>query len=131
MYRTKLRSMREAVDLLRPDDTLVAPIAGGQPAGFLNALAERSDYRNLTIFSLDLRWPHCLSIRNVVPRLTIRAKQLCRSPLFARGLLDARIAALTPGIQNAGQPPSELTFLALRYAVGGRERSKSSPAAVS
>lgn len=51
LYRSKLRSVREAVDLLRPDDTIAAPIATGQPAMFLNALAERSDYTNLTIFT--------------------------------------------------------------------------------
>jgi acyl-CoA hydrolase len=51
VYRSKLRSMREAVDLIHAEDTLAAPIAGGQPAAFLTALAERSDYRNLTIFT--------------------------------------------------------------------------------
>jgi acyl-CoA hydrolase len=51
VYRQKLRSMREAVDLVRVDDTIAAPIAGGQPAGFLTALAERDDWRSLTLFS--------------------------------------------------------------------------------
>ena len=51
VYRSKLRNMREAVDLIRAEDTLAAPIAAGQPAAFLTALAERSDYRNLTIFT--------------------------------------------------------------------------------
>jgi acyl-CoA hydrolase len=51
LYRSKLRSVREAVGLLRPDDTIAAPIATGQPAMFLGALAERSDYTNLTIFT--------------------------------------------------------------------------------
>lgn len=51
LYRSKLRSVREAVDLLRPDDTLAAPIATGQPASFLSALGERSDYAGLTIFT--------------------------------------------------------------------------------
>jgi acyl-CoA hydrolase len=51
LYRSKLRSMREAVDLIRADDTLAAPIATGQPAAFLNALNERTDYQDLRIFS--------------------------------------------------------------------------------
>ncbi len=51
LYRSKLRTLREAVDLIRVDDTLAAPIATGQPAMFLNGLAERTDYRNLTIFT--------------------------------------------------------------------------------
>ena len=50
-YREKCRSLRAAVDLLRPDDTVAAPIAGGQPASFLTALAERSDWSGLTLFS--------------------------------------------------------------------------------
>ena len=51
LYRSKRRTLREAVDLLRPDDTLAAPIATGQPATFLGALNERSDYSNFTLFS--------------------------------------------------------------------------------
>ena len=51
LYRGRRRSAREAVDLLRPDDTLAAPIATGQPAMFLNAMSERSDYAGLTIFT--------------------------------------------------------------------------------
>jgi acyl-CoA hydrolase len=51
LYRGKLRTVREAVDLIRVDDTLAAPIATGQPAAFLNGLGERTDYRDLTIFT--------------------------------------------------------------------------------
>lgn len=51
LYRSKLRSLRDAIDLIQPEDTLAAPIATGQPAAFLAALAERTDYRNLSIFS--------------------------------------------------------------------------------
>jgi len=51
LYRSKLRSVRDTVNLLRPDDTLAAPIATGQPATFLSALGERSDYAGLTIFT--------------------------------------------------------------------------------
>jgi acyl-CoA hydrolase len=51
LYRSKLRTLREAIDLIRVEDTLAAPIATGQPAAFLNGLAERSDYRDLTLFT--------------------------------------------------------------------------------
>jgi acyl-CoA hydrolase len=51
LYRSKLRSLREAVDLIHTEDTLAAPIATGQPAAFLDALNERTDYRDLTIFT--------------------------------------------------------------------------------
>jgi acyl-CoA hydrolase len=51
LYAAKLRNARDAVALLRPDDTLAAPIATGQPPAFLHALAERDDYTALSIFS--------------------------------------------------------------------------------
>lgn len=51
LYRGKLKGLREAVSLIRPDDTLAAPLATGQPAAFLSGLAERNDYRNLTVFT--------------------------------------------------------------------------------
>jgi acyl-CoA hydrolase len=51
LYRSKLRSVRAAVDLLRPDDTIATPIATGQPAMFLSTLGERSDFTSLTIFT--------------------------------------------------------------------------------
>ncbi len=51
LYRSKLRTLREAVDLIQPEDSVAAPIATGQPAAFLSALAQRTDYRNLSIFS--------------------------------------------------------------------------------
>ena len=60
LYRSKLRTVREAVDLIRVEDTLAAPIATGQPATFLNALAERSDYRNLTLFTGLLIEPYAV-----------------------------------------------------------------------
>jgi acyl-CoA hydrolase len=50
LYRSKLHTMREAVDLIQAEDTLAVPLITGQPTGFLNALAERTDYRNLSIF---------------------------------------------------------------------------------
>jgi acyl-CoA hydrolase len=50
-YRRKLRPLRDAVDLLRPDDVVAAPIAGGQPVALLTALAERDDWRDLRLFS--------------------------------------------------------------------------------
>lgn len=51
IYRGKLRALRDAVALVRPDDVVAAPIAGGQPVAFLTALAERDDWTDLRLFS--------------------------------------------------------------------------------
>lgn len=51
IYKQKLRSVADAVGLVRPTDTLAAPIATGQPAAFLSALGERSDYQDVTLFT--------------------------------------------------------------------------------
>jgi len=51
LYRSKLHSLREAVDRIQPEDTLAVPLATGQPVAFLNALGERGDFRNLTVFT--------------------------------------------------------------------------------
>ena len=58
LYRSKLRSLREAVDLIQPEDSMAAPIATGQPAAFLTALGERNDFRKLTMFSGLLIQPY-------------------------------------------------------------------------
>ena len=60
LYRSKLRSVREAVALIHPEDTLAAPIITGQPAAFLAGLAERNDYRKLSIFSGLLTEPYAV-----------------------------------------------------------------------
>src|ERR1700675_2633865 len=60
LYRSKLRTLREAVDLIKVDDTLAAPIATGQPAMFLSGLAQRSDYQSLTIFTGLLIEPYAV-----------------------------------------------------------------------
>ncbi len=60
LYRAKHKTLREAVDLIRRDDTLAAPIATGQPAAFLGALGERSDYNGLTIFTGLLIEPYAV-----------------------------------------------------------------------
>lgn len=51
IYRNKLRSLAEAAQLVRPEDTMAVPIATGQPAAFLHALGERDDFTNLHFFS--------------------------------------------------------------------------------
>ena len=58
LYRSKLRSMREAVDLIQAEDTLAVPLITGQPTGFLNALGERTDYRYLSMFCGILLEPY-------------------------------------------------------------------------
>lgn len=50
-YKKKLKTARQAGDLLRTDDVVAAPIATGQPAAFLAALGERTDWTNLVLFS--------------------------------------------------------------------------------
>lgn len=60
VYRAKLKTLREAVDLIRPVDSIAAPIATGQPAAFLSALAERQDYRHLSVFSGLLIEPYAV-----------------------------------------------------------------------
>jgi acyl-CoA hydrolase len=58
LYGRKLRTPRQAVDLLRPNDIIAAPIATGQPAAFLSALGERDDWDGLTVFSGILIEPY-------------------------------------------------------------------------
>jgi acyl-CoA hydrolase len=50
-------SLGEATALVRPEDTLAVPLGPGQPVGFLHALGERDDFRDLRVFGallLDL-----------------------------------------------------------------------------
>lgn len=51
LYHAKLRPVRELVDLVRANDVVATPIATGQAAGFVSALAERTDWTDLTLFS--------------------------------------------------------------------------------
>ena len=44
------RSVKDAVELVRPVDTLGVPLGPGQPAAFLHGLATRDDFTDLTIF---------------------------------------------------------------------------------
>jgi acyl-CoA hydrolase len=57
-FQRKVRTAREAVDLVRPDDTVAVPIATGQPAAFLAALGDRDDWNGLTIFGGILTEPY-------------------------------------------------------------------------
>jgi acyl-CoA hydrolase len=66
LYRAKLKTAREAVALIRPDDTLAVPIATGQPAAFLTALGERDDYRGLSVFGGLLTEPYPVFTRKGV-----------------------------------------------------------------
>jgi len=59
-YQRKLLAPRAAVDLLRPEDHLAVPIATGQPAAFLAALGERTDWRDLTIFGGLITEPYAI-----------------------------------------------------------------------
>jgi len=48
---TSPRTPEETVALLRPDDTVAVPIALGQPRRLLRALAQRTDWNGLTVFT--------------------------------------------------------------------------------
>jgi acyl-CoA hydrolase len=50
-YRLRLCSLADAVKLIQRRDTIAAPIATGQPAAFLSALADRDDYEDLVLFT--------------------------------------------------------------------------------
>jgi len=58
LYRSKLRTLSEAVAMIHPQDTLAVPIATGQPSAFLHALGERGDYTDLSVFSGLLIQPY-------------------------------------------------------------------------
>lgn len=51
LYRKRLRSTAEAAQLVRGADTVAVPIATGQPAAFLHALGDRSDFADLMVFT--------------------------------------------------------------------------------
>jgi acyl-CoA hydrolase len=59
-YQRKLRSARAAADLLRAQDTVAVPIATGQPAAFLAALGERTDWKDLVLFGGLLTEPYAV-----------------------------------------------------------------------
>jgi acyl-CoA hydrolase len=59
-YQRKLRSARDAAALLRSDDMLAVPIATGQPAAFLAALGERTDWTTLVVFGGILIEPYAV-----------------------------------------------------------------------
>lgn len=44
-------SLQEILHLFRPNDTLAVPLATGQPVSLLNALSERTDWKELKIYS--------------------------------------------------------------------------------
>jgi len=56
-------SAKQAAELLRPVDTLAVPLGPGLPLAFLDALGERDDWRELTVFAALLTHPHQLFTR--------------------------------------------------------------------
>jgi len=56
-------SAEEAAGRLRPVDTLAVPLGPGLPSAFLDALGERDDWRELTVFAALLTQPHRLFTR--------------------------------------------------------------------
>jgi acyl-CoA hydrolase len=59
----KVCSAEEAAGYLRPIDTLAVPLGPGLPSAFLDALGERDDWRELTVFAALLTHPHRLFTR--------------------------------------------------------------------
>jgi acyl-CoA hydrolase len=63
-------SPQEAAALVRPVDTLAVPLGPGLPTAFLDALGERDDWRELTVFAALLTHPHPLFTRRGVRLLS-------------------------------------------------------------
>jgi acyl-CoA hydrolase len=59
-YRAKVRTAAEAAALLRSRDLLCLPLGPGQPAALLEALGERDDFEDLSIFCALLLAPHAV-----------------------------------------------------------------------
>ncbi len=59
----KICSAAEAAARLRPIDSLALPLGPGIPAAFLDALGERDDWQQLTVFAALLTSPHRLFTR--------------------------------------------------------------------
>jgi len=66
----KTVSAQEAAAQLRPVDTLAVPLGPGLPLAFLDALGERDDWRELTVFAALLTHPHPLFTRRGVRLLS-------------------------------------------------------------
>ena len=66
----KTCSAQQAAALVRPVDTLAVPLGPGLPTGFLDALGERDDWRELTVFAALLTHPHALFTRRGVRLLS-------------------------------------------------------------
>jgi hypothetical protein len=59
----KICSAVEAAARIQPVDTLALPLGPGIPGAFLDALGERDDWRELTVFAALLTQPHRLFTR--------------------------------------------------------------------
>ena len=104
----KICSAQEAAGFVRPVDTLALPLGPGLPSAFLDALGERDDWRELTVFAALLTHPHRLftrpgvrllsgffgpierALRQGRPRRAIRSRRLPslrpdRAPALRRG----------------------------------------------
>jgi acyl-CoA hydrolase len=80
---SKIRSLEEAVAVVRSRDTLAVPLGPGQPAAFLHALGERESFDELTVFSALL-----IDLFRVFTRPGVRLLSGFFGPV-ERGLLEA------------------------------------------
>src|SRR5579885_1699673 len=53
-----MNTLQEILSLFRPEDRLAVPLATGQPLGLMNALADRTDWKRLEIFTGLLAFPY-------------------------------------------------------------------------
>lgn len=61
-----LMNMAEAIEVIRPDDSMAVPLGPGVPGGFMHALGERDDFTELRIFGALLPDLYQLFMRNGV-----------------------------------------------------------------
>ena len=66
----KICSAAEAAARLKPVDSLALPLGPGIPGAFLDALGERDDWKQLTVFAALLTQPHRLFTRSGVRLLS-------------------------------------------------------------
>jgi acyl-CoA hydrolase len=66
LYESKRKSPAEAAALLRTRDALAVPLGPGQPSRFLEALGDRDDWQELSLFCALLLAPHALLFRSGV-----------------------------------------------------------------
>lgn len=85
MYRSKLMTADEAVQLVKSGDKLVVPLSHGMPQAFVQALAKREDISGVTVSGgLDI---HMLDIYNP----TFNSERICIDSLYVGPILRSNV----------------------------------------